>query len=464
MQKYNKSAIFKIHRHIFSQFYKKDTKKIKYSSLFAFNLRLCYFCTAMKKMKNILQQIKRKRIFTCAGIAATVFLSLWAYSCKEKAKADELPPCAVSAPLDSVMASLFTSDDEPGGILIVIKNDSLVYRRAIGLADLQTREHIGMNTRFNGASISKIFAATALLRLEETGKIELDDSLSKYFPELGNDFFGQITIRNILTHSSGLPDLRPIHPDEWKKYTKDNTSVFGSSEDYRLFGTENEHMKCFRRIKELEFETGSHYRKDDPAYVLVAPLIEKVTGVFFDKWMQDNIFTPANVEGMCYYNPGEQLPKVAHGYRIAAPNTHTKAFISKDGKWEEFDYGEAPFFISKADKGVNLTATEFINWKRAYYNHKVISEQSFKTIFYPYIVTDIPYVSFGLGCAFRQEPGDPVSEYHMAQNGGYTALDCSWPDKRLHYALLSNRNDWDYVSVAASIRAILRKANFLDEE
>ena len=137
-------------------------------------------------------------------------------------------------------------------------------------------------------------------------------------------------------------------------------------------------MKCFAHLRELEFEPGTHYQNNDPAYVLVAPLIEKITGISYDKWLSDNIFHPANVEGICYYNPGVQMPPVAHGYRLANGEPKTNVFRSKDGKWEEYDYGEAPFFISKADKGANMTPAEFVNWKKAYYNNKVITEESFQ--------------------------------------------------------------------------------------
>lgn len=401
-----------------------------------------------------------------SGLTAA-FLIIYAltFSCKSSVKTDDdIPPCEVTAQLDSLMSTIFTSAQEPGAILIVIKNDSLVYRRAIGMADLSTGAPIDMNTRFNIASISKVFASAALLRLDEMQLVDmyLDDSLNKFFPEFRDDFFSRITLYHILTHSSGLPDLRPHHPDEWSKYTKDNTSVFGNPDDYRLYGTGTEHIKCFAQLKNLEYEPGKHFSFNDPGYILLAPLIERVTGELYDQWLRENIFKPAGVEGVCFYNPGSKLPDVAHGYRLASGKQTSSPFRSKDGKWEEYDYGEAPFFISKADKGANMTAAEYVKWKRAYYNNNVITSESFNKIFYPYIPTDQPDVSYGLGCAVRYEPGFPVCEYHMGENGGYIAMECSWPSKRLHYALFSNRNDWDYTYTAHKIRTILHDANFLD--
>lgn len=371
--------------------------------------------------------------------------------------------CAAAGQLDSLFSTIFTSDDEPGGYALVIKNDTVVYRYVRGLADLETKEPINENTRFNFASGSKIFAAAAFLKLAERELISLDDSLSFYFPEFSDNFFRYITIRDILTHSSGLPDLRPHEPSEWPNYIKEAASVFSNCEDYRLYGTEAEHIKCFKSIKALEYAPGTHYSRNDAAFVLVAPLVERITGVPFDVWVRDNIFRPASVENVCYINPGTQLPACAHAYRrvdsLAAIRT---AFKSSDGKWEEYDYGEAPFFITKADRGAYMTPAEFVRWKRAYYGGKIICDSSFNALFYPYIPTRMPDVSFGLGCAIYHPEGYPICEYHLDSNGGFTCIEGSYPSESLHYVVFSNRNDWDFYHITYEMRRLLAVAGFLD--
>ena len=372
--------------------------------------------------------------------------------------------CVVSGRLDSLFSSIFTSDDEPGAYVLLVKNDTVVYRFARGLANLETKEHIDEHTRFNFASASKIFSAVALLKLSERGLINLDDSLSFYFPEFSDNFFKYITIRNILTHSSGLPDLRPHKPDEWSNYVKETASIFANNDDYRLYGTESEHIKCFKSIKSLMYPPGTRYTRNDPAYILVAPLIERVTGEFFDKWMRDNIFRPASVENICYINPGKPVPASAHGYRKVNPKTPiVSSFKSKDGVWEEYDYGEAPFFITKADRGAFITPEEFVKWKRAYYGLKVLGADLFKEVFNPHIaIINRPNASFGLGCAVFHPGGQPLCEYHLDNNGGFACMEGSYPDEKLHYVVFSNRNDWDYYHVTDEMRRILADVNYLD--
>ena len=93
-----------------------------------------------------------------------------------------IPACEYTSKLDSLFTPLFP-DNEPGAIVTVMRNDTIIYNHAFGLASLETSHPITDSTLFNMASASKIFCAAALLRLSEQGAISLDDPLSKYFPE-----------------------------------------------------------------------------------------------------------------------------------------------------------------------------------------------------------------------------------------------------------------------------------------
>ena len=188
-----------------------------------------------------------------------------------------VPQCEITGSLDSLFGSIF-KPGEPGGIICVTRNDSVVYKTAFGMARLDSAERITDSTIFNISSASKIFTSAALLKLAELGTISLDDPLAKYFPEFPENIFKKITIRHILTHSSGLPDMRPLNMEQWNRYLTCHNSVFGHDKDYRLYGTEDEHMQIFQNLDTVAFEAGTHYQRDDPAYILVAPLIERITG------------------------------------------------------------------------------------------------------------------------------------------------------------------------------------------
>ena len=421
----------------------------------------------MKKEETTVSLKDRKNMRYFLAVLAVVAIGVTMWMCTHNvAEPDgEDSNCVIAGQLDSLFSTIFTSDTEPGGYALLIKDDTVVYRYVRGLANLDTKEAIDENTRFNFTSGSKIFAAASLLMLAEWGLTSLDDSLSLYFPEFSEDFFKQITIRDILTHSSGLPDLRPTESSEWSNYIKDNASVFANSEDYRLYGTSEEYIKCFKSIRELHYKPGKHYSRNDAAYVLVAPLVERISGEPYDIWVRENIFRRAGVENICYINPGAPVPAGAHGYRRVNPTTSAKTtFKSADGKWEEYDYGEAPFFITKADRGAFITPAEFVKWKRAYYGGKVLNDTSFNAIFNTYIPTSRPNVSFGLGCALYNPEGSPMCEYHLDRNGGFTSIEGSFPDKNLHYLVLSNRNDWDFYHVTDELRRLLKLADYFDSK
>lgn len=365
-----------------------------------------------------------------------------------------LPPCEYTAELDSLFAPMFP-DNEPGAIVAVMRNDTLIYDHAFGLATLDSMQPITDSTLFNMASASKMFCAAALLKLKEQGLISLDDSLAGFFPEFEAPFFKDIRVHNILTHSSGLPDLRPRNAAEWNVYLKNHYSVFGEDSDYRLYGTESDYITLFQDLDSIDYTPNTHYLRTDPSFILVVPLIERVTGINFDDWMSENIFKPAGLTDTYYYNPGSTLPHMSHAYRKASGKARPGIFRSEDGKWEEYDYGEAEFFLTKADRGAYSSARDFMRWDRALYSGKVISEESLKEINTGYIPTDVPYVEYGLANAVESVPGKPVKVYHLNTNGGYSIIEASIPSHRMSYVIFATRSDWDLRATFAKVDSIL---------
>lgn len=429
-----------------------------------------YFYTR-RKQKDIMHRPKLRPIHSIADILIilTAVVSLTCCHPSNTYDTDHgVPSCDLTEALDSIMAEIFPGE-EPGGICAVMVDGNIVYDHGFGLMDLRTRELITDSTMFNLSSASKLFTAVAMLKLQEEGKLSLDDSLSKYFPEFKGQFFDKITIRHLLTHSSGLPDLRPRNDEEWKRYVKSHKSLFVIGDDYRLYGREEEHMKVFQNLDELEYEPGSHYQRQDPSYILIAPLIERVTNTEFDTWMNENIFKPAGMKDVFYYKPDFKMHKMAHAYRpVKDTNDNLSIFDqntyrSDDGKWEEYDYGEVPFFLTKADRGVYATVKDFMRWNKELYDGKIISDSSLKTMQIGYIPTDVPLVSFGLGTAIRNEPNRPPKLYHLNSNGGFSIIEATWPSERIHYVIFANRADWNQRATANAIDSLLYAKGYIEK-
>src|SRR5574344_629250 len=122
--------------------------------------------------------------------------------------------------LDKYFNSIY-NPDEPGAAILILKNDTIIYDKGFGISDLETKAKIDGNTFFNIASISKQFTAVAIMKLAEEGKISLDDNVKKYFPSFKADFFNKITIRHLLSHSSGIMDQRPRDNRDFVLYCTD---------------------------------------------------------------------------------------------------------------------------------------------------------------------------------------------------------------------------------------------------
>ena len=134
------------------------------------------------------------------------------------------PETELSVPLDSLFGSIFSERNAPGAVVIVMKGDSIYYNRSFGMARLGNDAlPMSDSTVLNVASASKTFTTMGLLKLVDEGRLTLDDNLAKFFPEFKAPFFKRITLRHVLSHTSGLPDLRPRTADQWKDYLRLHT-------------------------------------------------------------------------------------------------------------------------------------------------------------------------------------------------------------------------------------------------
>lgn len=348
----------------------------------------------------------------------------------------------VSAELDSLFSSLFKAD-EPGAAIVVVRGDSIVYNKGFGLARLDSLTPISDRTMFNICSVSKQFSAMALLMLAGEGKLSLDDTVEKYFPDFRADFFKHITLRHLLSHTSGIPDARPRTEEEWKRYTAATKTRFNSLDDFKRFCEEDESCRYLETLDSLAFEPGTQYEYQNPTFQLMLMIVEQVTGERFDDWMRTHIFLPAGMEETTYFEPNKFIPRMAHAYTPAEGENIHNYFRSSDGRWEECDYGEANFFGTKADGGLYTTPLEFVKWDKALFGDLLISESMRKEAHSGKIATDIPDTDYGYGWFIEHRPDRPQKIYHTGDNGGFLIFEGRFPDKGLSYLVFANRPDWD---------------------
>jgi len=157
------------------------------------------------------------------------------------------------------------------GTVLVANNDEIVFQKSYGFADKENKIILTPKHRLSPGSISKEFTTVAMMTLEEKGKLSFDDKLSKYLPNLPK-WSAKISIKNILTHTSGLPKI------EWHP----NIATVDV-------------LKQLYSIDTLKFKPSSQYLYGNLNVVIRALIIEKITGKPFEAFLQEKILTPAGM-------------------------------------------------------------------------------------------------------------------------------------------------------------------------
>lgn len=336
--------------------------------------------------------------------------------------------------VDSLFNSLYPAN-EPGVAVLILKQDSIIFDKGYGMADMEKQTPIDGNTFFNIASVSKQFSGVALMMLAEEGKLSLDDNVKKWFPDFKADFFEKITLRHLLSHTSGIPDSRDR-----------------SDRNFVLTSTDVESYSYLKDLDSLNFEPGTSYEYMNPTFQLMYTIIEKASGEPFDTFMRKRIFDPCGMTDATYFEVGKIIPRMAHGY----------LYDSLTRKYNEFDYGEESFFATKADGGLYTSTREFVQWEKGLRENKLISEQMKLSAHSPKIaIKDMPYTSYGYGWFIEEKPGYPVKVFHTGDNGGFHIYAGRYPENGILYLFFSNRNDRDREATASKLDEIFKQAGWL---
>lgn len=180
---------------------------------------------------------------------------------------------------DSLLNNYYACEQFNGNVLIADKGE-IVYQKSFGYADLAKKTSNTKDSRFDIASISKTFTSVAILQLKEKRKLRLDDKVQLYLPEFP---YSNISIRNLITHTSGLPDY-----NLYESAIEANPNILISNKDILLY------LKNWS--KPLEFEPGGKWSYSNTNFSVLALITEKITGLSFEKYLQRNVFTPAGMK------------------------------------------------------------------------------------------------------------------------------------------------------------------------
>lgn len=318
-----------------------------------------------------------------------------------------------SKPLDEFFSSKFSSAN-PGGAVLAMVGDSVIFSKGYGLADVTTKEPITSRTLFNIGSVTKTFVSNAILILRDQGKLTLNDSLLRYFPEFKNKAIAnQVQIQHLLTHTSGLPDIR----NAWKD------SIF------YLTAKDKENWAPIQKAKKLNFEPGAQHEYSNPAFNALALIVEQTSGMKWQSFVQSNIFIPAGMRTSTITDGPHPTSGVAHGY------------IFSKGQWMEKDYGEEPTFAAAGNGGVWSSLEELALYEKAirkatFLKKKTLAE-SFEVKTYPNWSDKNPPFR-GWSWAIGKTQSGLKTVWHDGWQGGFRAYYLSVPEKEWLIVVLTN--------------------------
>src|SRR5918998_430487 len=201
----------------------------------------------------------------------------------------------VSNRVDEYVQAEMKTQQIPGVSLAVIKNGQIVLAKGYGFANVEHQVPVKPETIFQSGSMGKQFTATAVMMLVEEGKLSLDDKITKFFPD-APETWRNITVRHLLTHTSGMTDYPPDF-DLRRDYTED---------------------ELFQRIKivPLAFQPGEKWSYSNLAYVMLGILIRKVSGKFYGDFLQERVFKPLQMSTARIISEDDIVPNRAAGYRL----------------------------------------------------------------------------------------------------------------------------------------------------
>ncbi len=306
--------------------------------------------------------------------------------------------------LSSFFDSTLLKNGFNGGI-VVAKNGVVLYEKYMGYINLQKRDSLTDSTSIHIASTSKTFTAIATLRLVQEKKISLDDSLGKYFP--GFPYSG-ITIKMLLSHRSGLPNyIYFMSNSKWDKRT------FATNEDMlRVLYTDKPNKT---------FTPDSRFSYCNTNYVLLAMIIEKVTGQRFPEYMQQKFFGPLQMK---------------HTYIFTLKDTLTATpSFNYNGNYWDFDFLDGTY----GDKNVYSTPQDLLKWDQALYTDQIISAAMKDSAFAPHSFENPSIHNYGLGWRLQLLPNGKKVIYHFGKWHGFNSAFARLTDEKVAIIILGNK-------------------------
>ena len=331
--------------------------------------------------------------------------------------------------------SLFASQKDFSGVVLIAENGKLVYQKAFGYRESEKQIPLQTSDIFELASVSKQFTAMIIMMLKEKGKLKYDDSVSKY---LDIPYKG-ITIRNLLTHTSGLPDYQDIMDKYW-----DKTKVAGNPDCI-------EYLNKYAPPK--RFEPGEKYEYSNTGYMLLASIAEKASGKDFIELCRKWIFRKLKMKSTDIRTLEQK--KATKNFAIG------HIYVEERNKWvraDSFPSSDYTIWLGnrKGPGRISSTATDLLKWDKALYTEKLIKQSTLQDAFTPMKLNEGSFSNYGFGWSLRTDPAFGKIVSHTGDNPGYKTQIIRYIDQKKTIIVLNNNADRNFASILKQIEIALQ--------
>lgn len=329
------------------------------------------------------------------------------FSANENSTLNEASIKNIEAKMDAIFNQAYPANS-PGATVLIAKDDKVIYRKAFGMANLELKVQMKPENVLQLASITKQFTSVAILILMEQGKLSLKDTLTKYIPDFprGNE----ITLHHLLNHTSGI-----------KSYT--NLPEFRTKT--RLDMTPEEIINSFKNLP-LEFTPNEKYEYSNSGYVLLGYIIEKLSGMSYENFIQKNIFDKLGMKNSYYANTYKIIPNRANGYQLYEGNYENPEYLSTT--------------IPYAAGSLMSTIDDMFLWNKAIHKNLLISESSKLIALKNNTLTNGNHNNYGYGWAINEIAGITTVE-HTGGINGFSTSGIYIPNRNIYSIVLTNLDD-----------------------
>ena len=339
--------------------------------------------------------------------------------------ADEQPSADPSqTAIDALVRQQMDEQRIPGLSLAVTVDNELVFTKGYGLANVELRSPALAESMYEVASLTKQFTAMAILLLNDDHKLGLDDLLSRYFPE-APPAWSKITIRHLLTHTSGIPDYDDAgHPLDPRR-------------DY----TEDELLKSAADLP-LKFQPGVRWSYSNTGYVILGILVGRLSGEPYGDFLRDRIFSRLHMGSTRLNADDDIIPFRASGYEL------------EDGRLRNQEYLSGTLGAT-GDGGLVSSVVDLAKWEAGIQSGALVPPALWKEVFTPVTLNSGKTFPYGFGWFIREQSGHPFYE-HSGHLGGFASHILRFPRARVSVIVLANLGQADPWQIAHVVAGLVR--------